>query len=141
MPGYYKPRRRRHTAALNKNEQKVRRGQEDERMAQMVGVMKDRFPHVVGMNVQLQFVTPQNETYESEVREFGPEAVCDFSVQCPGRCGGTGSFDLAGKIRSVLEARQERADAQGICRQILAAGTSDECGFRLRCKIEADYID
>jgi hypothetical protein len=139
MPQFFKPRRRRTKPGPNKNEQKVMRGQESERQARSAGLLRDRFPAAERLQVHLDFFTPQQQLLDQQTRTFSASDVCDFQVPCPGRCGGRGSFDLAGKIKTVIDSRQPRAEGTGVCREQLFAGSADVCGFRLHCKIDVDY--
>lgn len=139
MPGFFKSNRRRTNAGPNKNEKKVLRGQKTERLARSVGLIKERFPSIKSLSVQLEFITPQRDIYERQSRLFGPDDVCDFSAACPGRCGGQGTFDVAAKVRTLVETRQTHTEGTGICREPLYAGSSDVCGFQLHCRVEAVY--
>jgi hypothetical protein len=123
----------------NKNQKKVMRGQEAGQLAHSAGLLRDQFPAVDQLAIQLEFITPQHDLFEKESRVFGPSDVCDLSVPCLGRCEGRGQFDLAGRIRSLVESRQTRADSSGICQQSPLAGSTTLCGFRLNCRIEIAY--
>ena len=140
MAGYFKPKRRR-SAGPNKNEQKVMRGRSAENQARFAALLKDRFPNVQRLTVELNFFTPQEELYEQQTRAFDAQSKCDLAVPCLGRCGGRGSFDLAAKVKSVVDARQERSDGHGVCREPLYAGATDVCGFKLHAKIQVEYAD
>lgn len=139
MAGFFKSNRRRTNSGPNKNEKKVLRGQETERLARSLGLMKERFPSVQHLTIHLEFITPHGDIYERQSRVFGPVDICDFSVPCPGRCGGQGAFDVAAKIRTLVETRQIYIEGTGICREPLYAGSTDICGFQLHCRMEAIY--
>lgn len=139
MPFYKK--RRRAPAGPNKNEKKVMRGQADARIARTAGVLGQRFPSLQALTIQLDFITPQQQLMDQQSRAYGPEDVCDFQAACPGRCNGQGSFDLAGKIESTINSRQENAQAAGTCQEPLYPGSPERCGMQLRCRIEAAYND
>ncbi|HRY30089.1 MAG TPA: hypothetical protein P5079_08660, partial [Elusimicrobiota bacterium] len=119
MATFFKRKRRRTHTGPNKNEKKVLRGQEADRLVRTAGLMKDRFPSVQRLTVQLDFVTPQQHLLDRQTRVFNPTDVCDFSVSCPGRCGGQGAFDLEAKIKSVIDSRQARAEGSGTCAETL----------------------
>jgi len=137
MAQFYKPKRRK-APGPSKNEMKVRRGMEADQMTRSAGVMKDRFPAVQKLSIQLDFLTPQGHLMDQQTRVFTPADACDFAVPCPGRCG-RGSFDLAAKVRVVLESRQGRSDSSGTCAETLYPGSKEICGSQLRCRMEAAY--
>lgn len=138
MAQFYKPKRRK-APGPSKNEIKVRRGMEADQMARSAGLLKDRFPFVQKLSIQLDFLTPQGHLMDQQTRVFNPPDACDFAVSCPGRCG-RGSFDLAAKVRAVLESRQGRSDSSGTCAETLYPGSKEICGFNLRCRMEAMYV-
>lgn len=131
--------KRRGPQGPNKNEQKVRRGQEASDRARRNGVLSQNLPSVERLCVQLDFLGAQNQPIDQQSRVFGPTDVCDFSVSCPGRCG-TGAFDLAAKIQAVVEARQTLSESSGLCKVPLFAGSPDACGLQLKCRIEVRYF-
>jgi hypothetical protein len=133
MASFFKPRRRK-PSGPNKNQKKVMRGE----AASHQGLLKDRFPAVERLEVELEFMTPRQELIDQEVRELGPDDPLDVSAPCPGRCG-RGSFDVAAKVRSIIEARETQGEATGVCREILFPGSPEACEVRLRCRIRADY--
>lgn len=137
MPFYRK--KRRHKPGPSKNEMKVWRGREAERQVRSAGTLRERFPWVQKLTVQLDFFTPQQLLLEKESRMFGPPDPCLFSAPCPGRCGGRGSFDLAAKVQAVVESRQPQGTGAGVCRELLYPGSAEICGFRLQCRIDALY--
>jgi hypothetical protein len=138
MAQFFKPKRRRTAAGPNKNQKKVLRSQEADNMARTVGVMGQRFPSVQKLTIHLDFLTPQQHLLDQQTRVVTPQDVCDFSVPCPGRCG-HGSFDLAGKVRSVIESHQSRTESSGTCMEPLYLGSKDVCGSSLRCRMEVSY--
>ncbi|MEK7656404.1 MAG: hypothetical protein AAB412_01480 [Elusimicrobiota bacterium] len=131
--------KRRGPQGPNKNEQKVRRGQEAADRARRNGALSQHHPSVERLSVQLNFLGAQNQPIDQQTRVFGPSDVCDFSVPCPGRCG-TGAFDLAAKIQAVVETRQALSESSGLCKVPLFAGSPDACGLQLKCRIEVRYF-
>ena len=138
MPFFKK--RRRSPAGPNKNQKKIMRGQEASRMAHSAGVMGEKFPSVNQLSILLDFMTPQQYLIDQQTRVLTPADPCDLLVPCPGRCAGEGSFDLLGKIKSVVDSRSTHSESSGVCRQPLYPGSPDLCGSHLRCKIEVSYL-
>ncbi|MBI5209146.1 MAG: hypothetical protein HY927_04140 [Elusimicrobia bacterium] len=133
---YYKKRR---NTGPSKNDLKVRRNMEAERQTRGGVTLSQRFPNVERLTVKLEILGPQKQLFSKATRAFGPSDRCEFSVPCPGRCGG-GSFDLEGKLTAVLTAGQTVTEATGICQQPIYPGASEVCGCQLRCGIEASYL-
>ncbi len=126
--------KRRAPAGPNKNEQKVMR----EKMARSIGPLRERYPSVQKLTVDLEFRTPQQHLMDNQTRVYTPGDQCDFTVPCPGRCG-HGSFDLAGKIKSVIEGGETSSESRGTCMETLFDGSKEPCGFELRCRIRTVY--
>ncbi|MCX5787494.1 MAG: hypothetical protein NTX64_03130 [Elusimicrobia bacterium] len=136
MARYFKKRR---IVGPSKNEEKLRRAADAEARERSVTRLSDQFPTVARLTVQLDLLSPQNHPLaEHQTRVFKPEDRADFSVPCPGRCG-QGTFNLAAKVQSVVEARQPVSEGTGICQEPLFAGSADVCGVKLVCRIEAAY--
>ena len=139
MPPFFK-KRRRGNPGPSKNEKKLMRAENASREANALGAIQERFPHVQSVTLQLDFMTPEQQILDQEVRELAASDPCDFTAACPGRCGGVATFDFSAKVTSILQSRQPAGQANGTCQQPLYAGSPDVCGLQLRCKIEADYL-
>ncbi|MBI4676288.1 MAG: hypothetical protein HY748_01760 [Elusimicrobia bacterium] len=135
MPPFYKKRR---NTGPSKNDLKVQRNLESERLARSGDTLARRFPSVQRLSIRLEITGPQKQLLAAETRVFGPADRCGFEVACPGRCGG-GRFDLDAKVVAVLSARQTASESSGVCQNPIYAGSSDVCGCRLACAIEAAY--
>lgn len=132
MPAFFKPRRRRGPSGPNKNEQKVIRRNSGERDARSATTLKDRFPMLESISLQLTFLTPQQEIYEEQSRTIGPTDAVDFSAPCPGRCGGErGSFDLTKELLSAIESGRTQAQGRIVCQETMNISTVGPCDFRL----------
>lgn len=138
MPPFIRRRKRGGPPEPNKNEKKILRHQETERLKRCADLLGDVFPSVLRLSIQLDFITPQQHPLERSSRVFSPAETCDFLVPCPGRCGGEGSFDLTDKIKFVIQSHQQSAEETAICQEAIAIG-SDACSLQLRCKIEVAY--
>jgi hypothetical protein len=131
--------KRRAKPGINKNDQKVQRGKEAVGRGRAAGSLGYRYPLVERLSVTLDFITPQNQSVDQQTRVFGPLDGCEFSVPCPGRCG-CGSYDLAAKIKAVIDAGEKASESSGICKEPLYSGSPDICGLKLQCKIEIRYL-
>lgn len=138
MAGYFKKRR---IAGPSKNEQKIQREREAEARERSRGRLGDAFQQVERVTVRLELVSPQGAPLaEPETRSFKASDRADFSVPCPGRCG-QGSFNVEGKVQSMIEANAPSAEASGTCQEPLYAGATEVCGVRLKCRIDIQYAE
>lgn len=138
MAGYFKKRR---VAGPSKNEQKVQRVREAEARERSKGRLGDAFPQVERLTVRTEILSPQGaQLAEPETKVYKTGDRADFAVACPGRCG-QGSFNLEGKIQSVIESNAPSAEASGTCQEPLYAGASEVCGVQLKCRIEVQYAE
>jgi hypothetical protein len=142
MPAFFKPRRRRGPSGPNKNEQKVMRRASGDREARTAGSLKERFPGVESIRLQLTFLTPQQEIYEEGTRTIGPTDTVDFSAPCPGRCGGErGSFDLTKEILTAIEGNRPQSQGRLVCQETMNISTVTPCDFRLEWKSTLHFSD
>ena len=109
-----------------------------ERQYQSAGQLGERFPSVIRLDLEMEFVSPQGHSLSSEHRSFQPNDTVDFSADCVGRCG-NGRMDMESVVIQMINNRQTNRDTKGMCREILISGTSDTCNCELRCKISAEY--
>jgi hypothetical protein len=136
MQPYYKKKRK--NTGPNKNEAKVMRSKEVERLGSSGNSLGARFPGVERLVVALQFLSSHQADLGAETRSFGPSDACNFAVPCPGPCG-AGDFNLATKIESVITNRAPASEASGKCGQPLFAGSKDLCGCELKCRLTVTY--
>ncbi|MBI5882860.1 MAG: hypothetical protein HZB91_07135 [Elusimicrobia bacterium] len=135
MSPFYKKRR---NTGPSKNDLKVQRGAEVERRARSGDTVGRRFPTVQRLSIRLEIMGPQGQLFSDETRVLNPVDRCNFEVACPGRCGG-GKFNLEAKVDSVVGSREIASESSGVCQNPIYAGSSEVCGCRLSCKIEAAY--
>ena len=136
MAGYFK---RRVRPSPNKNELKVRRGLAASGQTRSAGLLSEHYPSVRRLSIRLDFFSPKQIPLDQRSREFGPSDVCDFTAPCPGQCN-SGSFDLAEKVRLVIEAKETLLESVETCKQLLYADSPNVCGSQLRYKIEVTYF-
>lgn len=137
MPTYYNKKKRKNSGP-NKNEEKVQRGKDAERLGASSNSLGARFPGVEKLVVTLQFMSSREADLGTETRSFTPQDPCRFEAACPGPCG-VGEFNLASKIESVIAARLPSAEASGQCEEPLFAGSKELCGCRLNCRLTVSY--
>ena len=137
MAGFFKKRRGR--SGPNKNEKKVRRAHEAANADRAAGLVGVRYPGIERLSVQLVFLDSRQNVLAQETRTFDSRDACNFSVNCPGRCG-VGSFDLAAKIDLVVAAKETLSESSGKCQKPLYLGSPEACGCELKCKLEISYF-
>ena len=136
MPGIYRKKRR--NAGPSKNEEKVERARQAERLQGGANLLSVRFPDVQSLTVKLTFSGAQGQFLADESRTFGPQDPCSFAVPCPGRCG-VGSFDLAAKIGAIVTNHELESRSSGVCQEKLFAGAADMCQCKLDCVVTVVY--
>jgi len=136
MAGYFKKRR---VAGPSKNEEKVLRGQSEERQARMAGTLSSRFPTVKRLRVDLKFLDARQQPLDEKHLDLKPGDAAIFTVPCPGRCG-RGSFDFSKKAAETVEARLPASDSSAKCQEPLYAGSAEVCGWEARCRMEIEYL-
>lgn len=130
--------RRRKKKKVNKNELKQRRGLQERRLTDPANTLRRYFPNVEHLTIELSYRNAEGFVLDEESRAFAQDDTIDLSASCPGRCG-TGRMDLAGKIRDMVSNGQQRADSRALCREPIAAGTSEGCGCELMCRLQIAY--
>lgn len=128
-------RKRRPQRTLNKNQQKVFRGQEAGRERPPLSAS---YPNVERLMVDLVFTNPQGDVLAERRNEWGPSDPVDFAAPCPGRCG-DGRMDLEGKIQETVRRLSADAEGRGKCNRPIYAGAAEVCGCELRARIRVSY--
>lgn len=135
MAGYHKKRRR---PGPSKNEEKIARGKEEERRQHPSNWLSSRYDGVASVAISYDLIGTHGEIFAQETRRFGAQDSCDFTVQCPGLCGG-GSFDMGPKVSEAIAGRVAHSEFSGICQNKTYAGSSTICGVTLKCRLDAVY--
>ena len=136
MAGFYRKKKR--NTGPSKNDEKVQRSKEAERLSGSGNSLGARYPSLQGLSIRLEFLSPHGASLGEETRSFKPNDACDFAAPCPGQCG-VGDFDLVKKIDAMVAAGQPVLEASGKCVQPLFAGSKELCGCELRCRAAAEY--
>jgi hypothetical protein len=135
MAGFQKRRRK---PGPSKNEEKVSRGKEEERMAHPSNRLGNRYGSAERLALALTLTGNHQEVLGQETRSFGREDACSFGVDCPGLCGG-GRFDLSPKISEIVSLREPSVEFSLICQERTYGGAGTSCGVTLKCRVDASY--
>jgi hypothetical protein len=135
MAGFQKRRRK---PGPSKNEEKVSRGKEEERLAHPSNRLGNRYASAERLALAFTLIGNHQELLGQETRNFGREDACDFSVECPGLCGG-GTFDLGLKVSELVASREPSSEFSLICQGKTYAGNATVCGVTLKCRADASY--
>ncbi len=132
--------KRRPQKSINKNFEKQMRREHQERQMRDAGSLNTRFPSVKRLSIQMEFISAEGHTLSSDRRDFEGNDMLDFSAPCQGRCG-NGQMDVAGSVSQTIENHQRSRAIEGICREIIFAGSADTCNCKLRCELAVEYLD
>ncbi|MBI3292868.1 MAG: hypothetical protein HYZ73_08705 [Elusimicrobia bacterium] len=138
MPPLQRYRKRRKAQEPNKNELKVARGEAETRHRTQAGTLRERFPHVTRLELDLRMVTPAGATLQQEHRLIQGGAPLLLDIPCQGGCG-NGLFLLTQVVEEMLPVRQELREGMGLCQGISYADPKALCNTKLIYRIEASY--
>lgn len=138
MPPFYK-KRRRSGPGPNKNELKVRRRNEADNPNAGRRPLSAEFPGVEQMTLQMEFLTPQGQILDEQKRVFEADDFPELLVECMGRCGGEGVFDLSEPIHRGVADRNTHPLSALVCAHRLYPGAPDTCGAQLRTRIDLRF--
>ena len=134
MAGFYRKKKR--NTGPSKNDEKVQRGREAERLAG--SSLGARYPSLQSLSLKLVFQSPHGASLGEETRSFKPSDPCDLAAPCPGQCG-AGDFDMAKRIDTMVAAGQPVLETSGKCVQPIYAGAKELCGCELKLRASAEY--
>ncbi|MBI3551484.1 MAG: hypothetical protein HY077_03115 [Elusimicrobia bacterium] len=135
MAGFHKKRRR---PGPSKNDEKVSRGKDEERLAHPSNWLGNRYDSVQGLALAIELIGTHNELLGQESRKFGRDDACGFSFPCPGLCGG-GTFDLGVKISEIVATKEPHSEFSVVCQHKTYSGPSTVCGVTLKCRLDVVY--
>ncbi|MBI3298273.1 MAG: hypothetical protein HYZ75_08925 [Elusimicrobia bacterium] len=130
-------RKRRIAHGPNKNEEKVRRGQEAETRSRSTS-LGERFPAVDRLILELTVTAPQDGSVERSTRDISADQGCELTLGCPGRCG-RGVFDLAAMVTAAVEAKNPAATGAAVCQEPFLPGLPDVCGVKVDCRLTITF--
>src|SRR5258708_11664584 len=99
MPPPPNYRKRRPAQGPNKNELKVSRSDSEEQQKARAGTLRDRFPRVRLLHVDLRMETATGVVLEKTARDIGVDETLLMDVSCQGGCG-NGVFLLTNGIET-----------------------------------------
>lgn len=137
MPPFFK-KRRRAKPGPSKNELKVKRREREDNEAPEQ-TLEQRWPGVRSITVKLEFFTHQGHLMDEQTIRFGPTDVPDFEIECQGRCGGDGLFDLSEKIGQAVASGQSTVIGNDLCAVPVFPGTRETCSLQLKSKVDLGY--
>jgi len=104
--------------------------------------LKDQFPSVGQLVLELTFVDPSSSSQHSpQTHIFGPAARGYFEVACPfSSCTG-GGFDLSAVVAELLSHHDRGAAGKLVCRGWQDRGRAGEhrCLLELRYRVSASF--
>jgi hypothetical protein len=138
MPAPPNYRKRRPAQGPNKNELKASRLESQEQQQVRAGNLRERFPTVRRLKLDLRMETTSGATLEQVTREIKLDEPFLLNVTCQGGCG-NGEFLLTDAIVSVLEAAMENKQGMGICQAASYQDPKVPCGTKLYYKVDVEY--
>jgi hypothetical protein len=132
------PKKRRVVKGPSKNELRAARGDRDEKNRARSGVLRQRFPRVERLELDLRLETPAGTTLEHSHKLIGRDDSLTLDVPCLGGCGG-GLFLLTEAVEAMLQAGTETRDSMAICQAASYADARTPCGTKLYYQINVDY--
>src|SRR5260221_13178490 len=106
VPPFANYKKRRPAHGPTKNELKVSRAASAVQQKSRAGTLRERFPRVTALELDLRLETPMGVTLEEIHRKIGPDETLLLDVPCQGACG-NGVFLLKDAVEALLEASQE----------------------------------
>ena len=137
MPPPPKYRKRRPNQGPNKNELKVSRNESQEKQKTKAGTLRERFPSVRKLHLDLRMETSLGVVLEHTVREVGADETLLLDVPCQGGCG-NGVFLLADVIENFLQAGLQAREGMGLCQASSYADPNLPCGVKLYYRVAVE---
>jgi hypothetical protein len=138
MAGSPQFRRRNRGRQPNKNELKVFRRQSEEQERARAGTLRDSFPRVRQIALDLQMETPMGAVLEHSVRRIEPTDSLLLDIPCLGGCH-NGVFLLMNAIENILQAGQESHQGMGICQASSYGDPKVPCNTKLMYRVDVQY--
>ncbi len=138
MPPPPNYRKRRPAQGPNKNELKVSRNETQEQQKARAGTLRERFPRVRQLDVDIRMETIAGAILEKNVRSIGLDDTLLLDVPCQGGCGNW-EFLLKDAIEALLEAGLENRDGLALCQASSYNDPKIPCGTKLYYRIQAQY--
>ncbi|HVO33298.1 MAG TPA: hypothetical protein VMU17_05225 [Elusimicrobiota bacterium] len=138
MPAAGGYRKRRIIHGPNKNELKVSRSEAETRAREQAGTLRERFPTVRRLEVDVRMVTAADVILEQFKRVIGADEPLLLNLPCQGGCG-NGEFLLSDAIENMLGAQRDHHEGMGICQGTSYRDPTQPCGTKLYYRIDVSY--
>jgi len=138
MPPPPKYRRQRNKQGPNKNQLKVIRNEQEAQQKASAGTLRERFPQVRQVELDLRMETSNGAILEEVKRTIGPDETLLLDVPCQGGCG-NGLFLLREAVENLLQTQQENRDGMAICQAVSYSDPKLPCGTKLYYRIRVSY--
>jgi len=122
----------------SKNELKVSRGASEEQQKARAGTLRERFPDVSQLQLDLRMETATGAVLEKNLRVIDRDETLLLDVPCQGACG-NGLFLLKDAVETLLQAHQENREGMAICQGVSYMDSKLPCGTKLYYRIQASY--
>ncbi len=138
MPPPPQYRKRRITAHPNKNELKISRNESEERNRASAGTLRERFPNVRKLQLEMRMESPSGAVLEQTNRSIGLDEALLLDVPCQGGCT-NGVFLLTEVIGMVLGSNQESREGMGLCQAGSYKDPTLPCSTKFYYRIAVEY--
>ncbi len=135
-PGPYRKRRIAH--GPSKNELKVSRGEAESRAREQAGTLRERFPSVHRLELNIRMMTAADATLEEYKRVIGADESLMLNLPCQGGCG-NGLFLLMDAVQGMLNTHRDHHEGLGICQGTSYRDPALPCGTKLYYRIDVVY--
>lgn len=135
LPAHHRKRR---PQGPNKNELKVSRGEIADQQRTRAGTLRERFPRVQQLELDLRMETSSGAVLEQVRRMIDADEALLLDIPCQGGCG-NGLFLLKDAVESVLQEGKEIREGLGVCQAVSYSDPKVPCNTKLYYRIEVKY--
>ncbi len=136
MPPIY--RKKRHAAAVNKNDLKTFRHEQEKNQRISSGTLRERFPQVDGMKLRIRMESSMGVVLQESERQISLDEPLILNVPCQGDCSG-GAFLLTDAIVLAINAGQESREGMGICEMSSYRDPTLPCGAKFHYYVDIRF--
>jgi hypothetical protein len=137
MPQQQNYRKRRPKNTPDKNELKVSRNEAEKRSHESAGTLRERFPQVRAMRIEMRMEATTGAILEDSKRSIGLDESLWVDVPCLGGCS-NGVFLLTEAIDAVLTSGQESREGMGLCQSGSFRDPSLPCSTKFYYRVVVD---
>ncbi len=136
MPTNYRKRRIAH--GPSKSELRAARNERAEIQKTRAGTLRQRFPQVSSLELNLRIETPAGTILDQLSRQVGPDEPLQLDVPCPSSCAG-GNFSLTEAVETFLNSSTETQEGLSICPMASYADSRTPCGTKLYYRLSIQH--